>query len=244
MVLIARACALLALLMLAACAASEPSRFYTLSPQARAEVGGAPAATGRAGRHVALSPVQVPRYLDRPQIIIRTDANTIELAEFDKWSEPLAEMVGRVLSEDLSHHLPGERVFLLPVRQAVPIDRLVDMQIMRFDADAGGVVTLDARFQVFGKDGRSLIAARNTLVREPAGDDADKAALVAAMSRALSGLAADIAEVLRDEPAGRRAGPGRPRAECRPRRGPPIVLRFQVDARVVPFARRSRGGPR
>ena len=204
--IIARAGVLLALVMLAACAASEPSRFYTLAPQARAEAAGAPAASGKAGRHVALSPVQVPRYLDRPEIITRTDANTIELAEFDKWTEPLAEMVGRVLSEDLSRRLPDERVFLLPVRQAVPIDRVVDTQIMRFDADAGGVVTLDARWQVFGKDGRSLIDARDTVVQEPGGSDGGKAALAAAMSRALSRLAADIAAALRHEPAGRRAG--------------------------------------
>ncbi len=149
----------------------------------------------------------MPRYLDRPQLVTRTDANTLELAEFDKWSEPLADMIGRVLAEDLTHRLRGDRIFLLPVRQAVLIDRIVDVQIMRFDADAGGHVTLDAGWQVFGDGGRSLIAARDTLVQEPA-SGAGKAAIAAAMSRALSRLAADIADAIASGEAAshRRAG--------------------------------------
>ncbi len=192
----ARAAVLLLCAMLAACAASEPSRFYTLTPQPpdRAEpAAGAP--SRQAPLNVALSPVQVPRYLDRPQLVTRTHANTLELAEFDKWSEPLSDMIGRVLAEDLSRRLAGARVFLLPVRQAVPIERIVDIQVMRFDADATGLVTLHARWQAFSKGGRTLIAAEETLVREPA-QKPGKAAVVTAMSRALSRLASDVAEAL------------------------------------------------
>lgn len=199
----ARGCWLLALAALAGCAASEPSRFYTLSAQAPESAAAAsPPAAGETRGNVALAPVQVPRYLDRPQLVTRTDANTLRLAEFDKWSEPLADMIGRVLSEDLARRLPGQRVFVLPVRQAVPIDRVVDVQIQRFDADASGLVTLDARWQVFADAGRSLLAARDGVVRETAsetGEAAAVAATVAAMSRALSRLSADIAAALRAE---------------------------------------------
>jgi uncharacterized lipoprotein YmbA len=104
-------------------------------------------------------------------------------------------MIGRVLAEDLARRLAGARIFLLPVRQAVPIDRIVDVQVMRFDADAAGFVTLHARWQAFGEAGRALVAAEETLVREPAADSG-KAATVAAMSRALSRLGADIAKAL------------------------------------------------
>jgi len=193
----ARAAALLLCATLAACATSEPSRFYTLTPPPppdRAEPA-AGAVTRQAPLNVALSPVQVPRYLDRPQLVTRSDANTLELAEFDKWSEPLSDMIGRVLAEDLSRRLADARIFLLPVRQAVPIERIVDIQVMRFDADAAGLVTLDARWQAFSEGGRKLMAAEVTLVREPAAQ-AGKAAVVAAMSRALSRLAAEIAEAL------------------------------------------------
>jgi uncharacterized lipoprotein YmbA len=191
-----RGAALLLWVILAACAASEPSRFYTLTPQPpdRGEPA-AGAATRQPPLNLALSPVQVPRYLDRPQLVTRTDANALELAEFDKWSEPLSDMIGRVLAEDLSRRVAGARVFLLPVRQAVPIDRIVDIQVMRFDADAAGLVTLHARWQAFSDGGRRLVVAEETFVREPAAEPG-KAAVVAAMSRALSRLAADVAKAL------------------------------------------------
>jgi uncharacterized lipoprotein YmbA len=191
-----RAAALLLCTILAACATSEPSRFYTLTPQPPGQAEPAAGAPARqAPLNVALSPVQVPRYLDRPQLVTRSDANTLELAEFDKWSEPLSDMIGRVLAEDLSRRLAGARVFLLPVRQAVPIERIVDIQVMRFDADAAGLVTLHARWQAFSEGGRKLLQAEETLVSEPAAQ-AGKTAVVAAMSRALSRLAADVAEEL------------------------------------------------
>jgi uncharacterized lipoprotein YmbA len=186
--------------MLSACATSAPSRFYTLTPQPPGQAGpAAGAVTRQAPLNVALSPVQVPRYLDRPQLVTRSDANTLDLAEFDKWSEPLSEMIGRVLAENLSRRLADARVFLLPVRQAVPIERIVDIQVMRFDADAAGLVTLHARWQAFSEGGGKLVAAEETLVREPA-EEAGKAAVVAAMSRALSRLASDVAKALAPSP--------------------------------------------
>jgi uncharacterized lipoprotein YmbA len=193
---------LVALALLAGCAASEPARFYTLAPQApepAAAPGPAPAPVREAVGAVGLSPVAVPRYLDRSQLVTRTDANTLELSEFDKWAEPLADMIGRILAEDLARRLPERRVFLLPVRQAVPIDRVVDVQIVRFDTDPAGAVALDARWQVFAGAGRSLLVARDAAIRETASGPG-KSAVVAAMSRALSQLSAEITQALRAEP--------------------------------------------
>ena len=70
---------------------------------------------------------------------------------------------------------------------------------MRFDADAAGLVTLQARWQAFSESGRTLLAAEETLVSEPAAE-AGKAAVVAAMSRALSRLAADVAKAMAGNP--------------------------------------------
>lgn len=197
---------LLALTLLAGCAASEPARFYTLAPQAPEPATAAPVPAREGVGAVGLSPVAMPRYLDRPQLVTRTDANTLELSEFDKWAEPLADMIGRTLAEDLGGRLPGRRVFLLPVRQAMPIDRVVDVQIVRFDADPAGAVRLDARWQVFAGAGRSLLAARESAIRETAAGPG-KSAVAAAMSRALAQLSAEMAQALRpDPPAPRRGG--------------------------------------
>jgi uncharacterized lipoprotein YmbA len=84
---------------------------------------------------------------------------------------------------------------------------------MRFDADAAGLVTLHARWQAFSEGGRKLIKAEETLVREPA-QEPGKAAVVAAMSRALSRLTAEIAEALSRD---RQPGDGPHRLQSAPR---------------------------
>ena len=55
------------------------------------------------GPRVAIGPVSIPGYLDRPQLFLR-DGNDVkvELAEFNHWSEPFGEGVTRVLCDAVS----------------------------------------------------------------------------------------------------------------------------------------------
>ncbi len=195
---------------LAGCAGSDTTRFYTLSAETSPLAATSPIAGSSPPPSVGLTPVSVPKYLDRPQLVTRPDANAVELNEFDKWSEPLADLFRRTLAADMSRLLASERIHLMPVRRAVPIERLVDVQIGRFEAGADGAVTLEAQWQIYADDGARLIAQRSSAIREPIGEASGAAkpaseaakpeAIVAAMSRATARLAQDIATALRAEP--------------------------------------------
>ena len=67
------------------CASSPQSRFYALDPMEPSQ-----AATGDAsdaGRIiVAIGPVAIPDYMDRPQIVTRSGRNEVVVNEFDRWS--------------------------------------------------------------------------------------------------------------------------------------------------------------
>lgn len=195
---------------LAGCAGSDTTRFYTLSAETSTLPATSPMAESSPPPSVGLTPVVVPKYLDRPQLVTRPDANAVELNEFDKWSEPLADQFRRTLAADISRLLASERIHLMPVRRAVPIERLVDVQIGRFEAGADGAITLEAQWQIYADDGARLIAQRSSSIREsigdasgaanPASEAAKPEAIVAAMSRATARLAQDIAAALRAEP--------------------------------------------
>ena len=77
--------------MLAGCASSQPTHFYTLFGLAdsQEQIDGKPLSLGVAS-------VNFPAYLDRPQIVTRRGANRITVAEFDHWAEPLETTVVRV----------------------------------------------------------------------------------------------------------------------------------------------------
>lgn len=189
-----RLLAVLALLGLSACATALPIRFYTLSPQAEP-------APQRGSQVVALGSVTLPDYLDRPEIVTRTSPTQVQMGEIDRWAEPLEPMVQRVLGQELARLASVREVVVLPQQRDVRYDRLVEVEVMEFEADAAGKVMLDARWRVFGQDGERQLATRQTLIVENGAPPPDYAAIAAAMSRALDRLAQEIVGALESRSA-------------------------------------------
>lgn len=182
------------------CGSSKPSRFYTLASMNSpgSTFGNAPA---RPGAVVAIGPVTIPRYLDRPQIVTRSDGNEVRIAETERWAGSLEEDVSRVLIENLSMLLAEEDVVVLRWKQAVlspvPIKCRVEVEVMRFEGTVGGTVELAARYTIHDVDGKALSMRESTL-REPAGGPG-YGSLAAAMSRTLASASREIASVIRDQ---------------------------------------------
>ena len=157
--------------LLAACAESQPSRFYLLSSLP-------PEDTADASKplSVGVGPISMPEYLNRPQMVTRGGGTKLELAEFDRWGEPLDELFGRVMSENLSALLGTERVYRLPRRRTGTLSYQVEIDIFRFDADENGLVYLTARWSLFGKGGRDLIKTGKATFTKQAGPSAENLA--------------------------------------------------------------------
>lgn len=186
--------ALFLALALSACARSPDPAYFALAP-----VPGAPQRLVAAPGVVELRRVGLAGYLDRPEIV-RADAGyRLRVAADERWAEPLGDMIGRVLAQDLTQRLPG--VTILSEAGAITAggDRVVEVDIQRFDADRGGTVVLLAQASVRrrGADGSGLTRTVQFSV-PPAGAGAE--ALVAAMSAALGQLADSIAVLLQAAP--------------------------------------------
>lgn len=175
--------------LLAGCASTNPSHFYTLSPTAVA----AGASTQYA---VAVGPITVPAVVDRPQIVIRSGPNQVTFAEFNRWASPLKDGIARVVAENLSALLGTPQVTVFPQSVIADASYRIVIDVLRFESEPGKAATLDALWTVSStKDGQSL--RRRTTIAEPAhgGDYAD---LAAAHSRALGQLSAEIAAAIRE----------------------------------------------
>lgn len=178
----------LAALLLAGCAAALPSRLYTLTPASDAS-----AQEAGAGPTLGLGPVDLPDYLDRPEIVSRTGDFGMRLAELDKWAEPLEPMFLRLLAERLRRETGSREVVLLPSRRETEPASAVEVEVDRFDAGEGGEVVLDARWRVRQTEGGRTLKSGRSLVREQGTPAPGYAGIVAAMSRAVDGLAREIA---------------------------------------------------
>src|SRR5215469_5359477 len=78
-----------------ACGTSPPSRFYTLD-SAAAPTGAAPLTNA-----IMVGPVSVPAAVDRPQIVVQTAPNRVDVDEFNRWNAPLTESIAQAVAGNL-----------------------------------------------------------------------------------------------------------------------------------------------
>jgi uncharacterized lipoprotein YmbA len=141
-------------------------------------------------------PVEMPDYLDRPQIATRVSENEIKLDEFNRWAEPLKDNFYRVLVENLSTLLNTAKVIKTTESTGAPVGLEVGLKVLRFDGTLGGDVELTATWGLFNEGGKNLLMVRRSSFKEPTGA-ATYEALVAAQSRAVAALSREIADAIK-----------------------------------------------
>ncbi len=130
-------------------------------------------------------------YLDRSDVVLRSADYRLDVNSQMRWAEPLGDMVGRVLAQDIGQRLPGSSVFTeAGAISAVP-DLRVEVDVERFDADAGGTVVLEAELALERGVTHRPLAARHVRLTAPAGPGAG--GLAASLSGLLGGLADQVA---------------------------------------------------
>jgi uncharacterized lipoprotein YmbA len=172
---------------LAGCGRSPPTQFFTL----------APVRPDRPQRLLVGAPLQVravhiPAVLDRPERVVGRSQQRLDILQTQQWGAPLADMIRRVLSEDLAARLPAGMVLMADAPQ-VPRSRGVVVDIQEFQPDAGGQVVLDAGWVLLGAQGGR--GDQRLRLHISAGSRAD--AQVRAMSTLLGRLADAIAASVR-----------------------------------------------
>jgi uncharacterized lipoprotein YmbA len=195
--------ALLALTLIFSSCLGGPSqtpatRFYVLSPLYSAENVNRPETVMRLDEKVSLGigPIRLSQVLDRPQIIIRTSENEIQVADLDRWAAPLNENITNVLADNLTTLLSTGSILKFPWRTTLPIEYQIILEITRFDGMPGGNVDLRGRWGILGNNGRIVYAKQKTALTEPIGGDSI-AEMVSALSDLIGKLSLEIAEEIK-----------------------------------------------
>lgn len=171
---------------------SKDSQMFVLEPLAAR--GAATATAGAPVAVVGVQPVEVPGWIDRPQVATRVAGSQVAADEFARWGEPIARGVQRVVAENLAALLPERRVISAPWAGYEPVVHKLDLTITELARQADGSVLLEARWAIIGRD-RSTLAQRRSSHRSPAAT-AGAAGTVEGSSQALEALSREIAETL------------------------------------------------
>jgi uncharacterized lipoprotein YmbA len=185
-----RAVGLGALTLLAGCLApTTPTRFYVLDSQP----GPAPTGPDTSKLAIGIAPIDLPDYLDRPEMVIRQGDNRLILGDFDKWGERLDQLLGRTLAEDLATRLGTPNIFQMPLQRDQTLDYVIVLDIYRFEGTDKDVAVLDTRWRIFDRDGARLRVTSRKLFEVKLSDAGFRA-----LATALSTAVADLSDALTD----------------------------------------------
>lgn len=172
-------------LLVAGCAGSPASRFYTLASPV------SPEPAPPRGPAVTVGPVAIPAVVDRPEIVLTVGPNEVWPDEYNRWAAPLADAIGLALVGHLTVLVPSPDVTLLAQSQGGPAGIRVAVEVQRFDSLLGSHALVDAVFTVRNTANGRVHTGRTT-ARETVADKSYDT-LAAAHSRAVARLARDIA---------------------------------------------------
>lgn len=178
------------------------SKFFILTA---AQSGFEPAGVPLNHVTIGLGPVRLPAYLDRAEIVTRTEPNRLELSDTDKWAEPLESNFRRVLAANLAARLVSAQIVQFPWYSTTRLDYKVEVSVDRFERDASGNAHLIARWTIRDGATNRLLAQRDSSFSESA-KGSTTADSVAAMSNDVEDLSAQIASEMRKFSDQTRAG--------------------------------------
>jgi uncharacterized lipoprotein YmbA len=178
---------LLGLGALAGCASPNPN-YYRLGATTGATVTGGPPT-------VEVRSISIPGYLDRQGIVKRSGDFKLDIHTNDIWAEPLADMLQATLVQDLAQRMPSTTVIASGGSIGASADLIVETNVMRFDPNPDGTLTLQA--QVALRDGDSLqIRVTRTIQESGPANEPVVANIVASMSTLWGAAADDVAALL------------------------------------------------
>ncbi|WP_223842330.1 PqiC family protein [Methylotuvimicrobium alcaliphilum] len=165
---------------------TPPSQFYLLEPVNEKE---SSAIATRAKPVIALGRVRIPRYIDRPQIVVGAGGNTYHLNEFNRWAESLDTNISRVLTQNLSMLVPAEVVDARSSNLARQAKLRISLTILEFHVDQHGHAGLTAQW--FISRGQDVIQNRQVSYRLPGSTD-DYSTIVVALNECLNRMSHEL----------------------------------------------------
>ena len=176
---------------------SQPTRFYLLQPTLSLQTG--KAVPAKEGLRIGVGPVEIPEYLDRPQIVTRISESEFQIDEFNQWAETLTFSISTTIAENLSVLLTTDNLFIFPWPGSTQIDYQIKLDVIRFNAIPGGKIVLETQHTIFRGESREDLGRYVSSFSRPA-DVQDYEAIALSMSQLLEDWSRKIAKTIKALP--------------------------------------------
>ena len=186
------------LTMISACSTSsgrggnDGERYFSLTPLNESYTGKALADQLILG----IGPVEIPRSLNRPQLIYRKNNNEILFSERNQWAGSLREEIQKVLVDRIIDTSGSSRIMHYPWLHDLKPEYEVRIRIERLDGILGEEVVLEAHWDLLTSRGKELLASRESRFKIEIDNSDDFLAYVIAQQTALTKLADEILDTV------------------------------------------------
>ncbi len=143
---------------------------------------------------IGVGPIEIPRLLNRPQIISRKNNTEILMAEKHQWGGSYKEELIQALTDNLSNLLNTDNIEQYPWKFSFKPAYSVRVNIERFDGQLSKAVILKARWRLY-KGSQEVLVKRSVITVATLGRS--YSAYVKAQSKALAQLSQRIAKIIK-----------------------------------------------
>ena len=126
------------------------TRFYSLSSLP-------PTNNNNSNLRIGVGPLEIPRLLNRPQIISRKDSTEIIMAEAHQWGGSYKEELMQALTDNLAALLKTDNIEQYPWKFSFKPQYQIRLDIERFDGELGKNITLKVRWRLFRNNQEILV---------------------------------------------------------------------------------------
>jgi hypothetical protein len=142
---------------------------------------------------IALTPVRIPEYADRSQIVSGIAKNSYKINESQRWAEPLDKNITRVLVQNLSQLVPAEVILSNTSNLAKLAKIKVSVTLLEFYVDPQGQARVTAQWLVAQGENQLL---NKQVAYQAAASTSDYTTMVAALNDCINQMSLELAMVL------------------------------------------------
>jgi hypothetical protein len=143
---------------------------------------------------IGVGPVEIPRLLNRPQVVSRKNNTEIIMSENHQWGGSYKEELIKAITDNFSTLLKTEKIEQYPWKSSFKPDYQVRIDIESFDGAIDKSVTLNARWRLL-KNGKELLVKR-ALIEVPVKGSGYNV-YVNAQSEAITRFSREVVEQIR-----------------------------------------------
>lgn len=172
---------------------SPTPRFYMLPLADSAQIGNK--FDIPAGFIIAIGPIGIPEYQNRPQIVTKSKEGMLNFAQFDRWGEALDFGLSRLIVENLTIMLPDANFQIFPCNFAIPLDYQVMVDVVQLESELDKDMFMVAQWTVIDSKSREMLLTKRSEFRQAISPH-NYSGLAQALSGTITKLSFEIADSL------------------------------------------------